>query len=78
MEKIAENAAEGQVLFAQLYLNNNDTQAQGMFTSAEEAGYKAIVWSIDSPGGASRQRAARFDVGSAYVSLLHLINPGRY
>ncbi|KAL9563926.1 hypothetical protein ACKAV7_011961 [Fusarium commune] len=65
IETIAENAAEGQVLFAQLYLNNNDTQAQSMLTSAEEAGYKAIVWSIDSPGGASRQRAARFDVGSA-------------
>ncbi|CZS75087.1 unnamed protein product [Fusarium graminearum] len=56
-EMIAENAADGQVLFAQLYLNNNDTQAQSMFISAEEAGYKAIVWSIDSPGGASRQRA---------------------
>lgn len=65
MEEIAKNAAEGQVVFAQLYLNNNDTQAQTLFDRAEKSGYKAVIWSIDSPGGASRQRAARFDVGSA-------------
>ncbi|KAK8073690.1 hypothetical protein PG994_004589 [Apiospora phragmitis] len=69
METIAENAAENQTLFAQLYIPNNDTQTQALFDRAEKAGYKAIVWTIDSPGDASRQRAARFDVGSSNVEL---------
>lgn len=65
METIAANAAPGQTLFAQMYIPNNDTQTQTLFDRAEKAGYKAIVWTIDSPGDASRQRAARFDVGSS-------------
>ncbi|KAK8071054.1 hypothetical protein PG997_011257 [Apiospora hydei] len=69
METIAENAAENQTLFAQLYIPNNDTQTQTYFDRAEKAGYKALVWTIDSPGDASRQRAARFDVGSSNVEL---------
>ncbi|KAK8024203.1 hypothetical protein PG993_012269 [Apiospora rasikravindrae] len=69
MEKIAENAAENQTIFAQLYIPNNDTLTQSYFDRAEKAGYKAIFWTIDSPGDASRQRAARFDVGSSNVEL---------
>ncbi|KAK8099189.1 uncharacterized protein PG998_012430 [Apiospora kogelbergensis] len=69
METIAKNAAPEQTLFAQLYIPNNDTETQTLFDRAEKAGYKAIVWTIDSPGDASRQRAARFDVGSSNVEL---------
>lgn len=65
METIAAGAAEGQTLFAQLKLSNNDTANQSLFDRAEASGYKAIVWTVDAPGGSSRQRAQRFDVGAS-------------
>lgn len=65
MEEIAAEAAPGQTLFAQLKLSNDDDKNQKLFDRAEAAGYKAIVWTIDAPGGSSRQRAQRFDVGAS-------------
>jgi isopentenyl diphosphate isomerase/L-lactate dehydrogenase-like FMN-dependent dehydrogenase len=65
MEEIRSAAAEGQIIFNQLYLTNNDTDTQRQFDRAKAAGAKAIVWTIDSPGSPTRQRAARFGVGSA-------------
>ncbi|KAH6652435.1 FMN-dependent dehydrogenase [Truncatella angustata] len=64
METIAKNAQENQTMFAQLKLSNNDTANQDLFTRAETSGYKAIIWTVDAPGGSSRQRAQRFDVGA--------------
>ncbi|KAI1852787.1 hypothetical protein JX265_003273 [Neoarthrinium moseri] len=65
METIAEAAAPDQTLFAQLKLSNDDVASKKLFTRAEAAGYKAIVWTVDAPGGSSRQRAQRFDVGAS-------------
>jgi isopentenyl diphosphate isomerase/L-lactate dehydrogenase-like FMN-dependent dehydrogenase len=65
MEEIAAAGRDNQTLFAQLYLNNNDTSNQILFDRAEASGYKAIFWTIDHPGGATRQRADRYDVGSS-------------
>ncbi|KAH8652192.1 FMN-dependent dehydrogenase [Xylariales sp. PMI_506] len=65
MEEIAAEAAPGQVMFQQLKLGNDDSDNQKLFTRAENAGYKAIVWTIDAPGGSSRQRAERWDVGAS-------------
>lgn len=70
IETISEAKAEGQVLFSQLYVNNNDTANQILFDRAEKSGSKAIVWSVDSPGSPSRQRAARFGVGSANTQFI--------
>lgn len=64
MEDIAAGAQPNQTLFAQLKLSNDDAANQKLFTRAETSGYKAIVWTIDAPGGSSRQRAQRFDVGA--------------
>lgn len=65
LPEIAAAAADGQILFSQIYFNNNDTYNTEHIHLAEAAGAKAIVWSVDSPGSPSRQRAARYDVGSA-------------
>ena len=51
--------------FNQVYTNDNDTSNQILFDRAAKAGSKAMVWAVDSPGSPSRQRAARFGVGSA-------------
>ncbi|KAI0124078.1 FMN-dependent dehydrogenase [Xylariales sp. AK1849] len=65
METIAAAAAPNQTMFAQLKLDNDDAANQKLFDRAEASGYKAIVWTIDAPGGSSRQRAQRFDVGAS-------------
>ncbi|KAL8386839.1 hypothetical protein RB595_010352 [Gaeumannomyces hyphopodioides] len=51
--------------FNQVYTNDNDTSNKILFERAEKSGSKAVVWAVDSPGSPSRQRAARFGVGSA-------------
>ncbi|EFX04867.1 cytochrome mitochondrial precursor [Grosmannia clavigera kw1407] len=65
LPQIAAAATKDQLLFSQIYFNNNDTYNTEHIHLAEAAGAKAIVWSVDSPGSPSRQRAARYDVGSA-------------
>ncbi|TLS21634.1 uncharacterized protein PpBr36_09564 [Pyricularia pennisetigena] len=65
IEQIAAKRAPGQILFSQVYTNDNDTANQILFDRAEKAGSKALVWAIDAPGSPSRQRAARYGVGSA-------------
>ncbi|EOO02645.1 putative cytochrome b2 protein [Phaeoacremonium minimum UCRPA7] len=70
IETIADAATDGQILFTQLYVNNNDTANQVLFDRVEAVGSKAIVWSVDSPGSPSRQRAARFGVGSANTQFI--------
>ncbi|KAK9780175.1 putative FMN-dependent dehydrogenase [Seiridium cardinale] len=64
MEEIAAGAQANQTLFAQLKLSNDDVANQKLLDRAEASGYKAIIWTIDAPGGSSRQRAQRFDVGA--------------
>ncbi|KKA31076.1 hypothetical protein TD95_004596 [Thielaviopsis punctulata] len=65
MEQIAKGKVPGQTVFNQLYTNDNETATQILFDRVKASGGKAIVWTIDAPGSPSRQRAARFDVGSA-------------
>lgn len=65
METIAAAAAPNQTLFAQIKMSNDDSASQKLLTRAEAAGYKAIIWTVDAPGGSSRQRAQRFDVSSS-------------
>lgn len=65
METIAAGAQANQTLFAQLKFGNDDTANQKLIARAEASGYKAIVWTVDAPGGSSRQRAQRFDVGAS-------------
>ncbi|KAH8838723.1 hypothetical protein MCOR27_010150 [Pyricularia oryzae] len=65
IEQIAAKRAPDQILFSQVYTNDNDTANQILFDRAEKAGSKALVWAIDAPGSPSRQRAARYGVGSA-------------
>lgn len=67
---IAAAAAEDQVLWSQIYFSNNVTANNALIDASVAAGVKALVWSVDSPGSPSRARAARYDVGSAYVFLL--------
>jgi isopentenyl diphosphate isomerase/L-lactate dehydrogenase-like FMN-dependent dehydrogenase len=65
METIAGAALPNQTLFAQIKVSNSDNSSKALFTRAEAAGYKAIVVTVDAPGGSSRQRAQRFDVGAS-------------
>lgn len=69
MEQIYAVKEEGQVLFQQVYLTNNDTATQALFNRIKTQGADAIVFTVDSAAGSIRQRAARFGVGSAYVPL---------
>ena len=57
-------------LFQQVYLTNNLTQTQELFTKIEKTGRaKAIILTVDSPGDGIRHRAARYSVGSADTEL---------
>ena len=52
-----------------LYLDDkNDTETKELFKRSEDAGADALVFTVDSPANGNRHRAARFGVGSAYVS----------
>ncbi|PSN61080.1 (S)-2-hydroxy-acid oxidase [Corynespora cassiicola Philippines] len=68
-------AAKGnssQVLFQQVYLTDNDTETQQLFSRIEESGSKAIVLTVDSAADGNRHRAARYGVGSADSSYSYL------
>jgi isopentenyl diphosphate isomerase/L-lactate dehydrogenase-like FMN-dependent dehydrogenase len=59
-----------QVLFQQVYLDDptiNGTRK--LFKSIEDAGAKAIILTVDSPGDGVRHRAARYAAGSANTGL---------
>jgi isopentenyl diphosphate isomerase/L-lactate dehydrogenase-like FMN-dependent dehydrogenase len=70
MEQIRAAANPGQIMFQQIYLSNNMTSNQVLMDRAVASNASAMVWSIDSPGSPSRQRAARFDVGSANTAFV--------
>ncbi|KAF2763354.1 FMN-dependent alpha-hydroxy acid dehydrogenase [Pseudovirgaria hyperparasitica] len=55
--------------FQQLYIDNNDTNVQSSLRRIENAGQKAIILTIDSPGDGARSRAERYGVGSADTGL---------
>ncbi|EGP83671.1 uncharacterized protein MYCGRDRAFT_76704 [Zymoseptoria tritici IPO323] len=57
--------APGQIMFHQLYVNKNITKTEELIRRAEANNYQALFVTVDSPGDANRQRAARFGVGSA-------------
>jgi isopentenyl diphosphate isomerase/L-lactate dehydrogenase-like FMN-dependent dehydrogenase len=57
--------APGQVMFHQLYINNNLTATEELVREAEANNFQALFLTVDSPADANRQRAARFGVGSA-------------
>lgn len=65
LEDIAAVALPNQTFFSQVYFTLNDTQNKALLQKSERSGAKAVVWAIDSPGSPDRQRAARYDVGSA-------------
>lgn len=65
LEDIAAAALPNQTFFSQVYFTLNDRQNKALLQKSERAGAKAVVWAIDSPGSPDRQRAARYDVGSA-------------
>lgn len=65
LKDIAAAALPNQTFFSQIYFTLNDTQDRALLQASEASGAKAVVWSIDSPGSPDRQRAARYDVGSA-------------
>ncbi|RYP55980.1 hypothetical protein DL769_010000 [Monosporascus sp. CRB-8-3] len=72
MEAIAALKAEGQVLFQQAYLNDNDTETQDIFDRAKATGAKAIAYTIDSAADGNRHRAARYGVGSSDVAYTYI------
>ena len=53
-----------------MYFTLNDTQNRALLQRSEASGAKAVVWAIDSPGSPDRQRAARYDVGSANTAFV--------
>jgi len=59
------NQSTPQVLFQQVYLTDNDTETQQLFSRIEKAGSKAIIMTVDSAADGNRHRAARYGVGSA-------------
>ncbi|KAI0130378.1 hypothetical protein BJ170DRAFT_681830 [Xylariales sp. AK1849] len=54
-----------QVTFQQIYTNTNLSVTWDAISRAEALGAKAIVWTIDAPGTATRHRAARYDTTNA-------------
>ncbi|KAA8647829.1 uncharacterized protein ATNIH1004_006531 [Aspergillus tanneri] len=54
-----------QVLFQQVYLDSNDTATKELFDQAKELGSKALVFTVDAAAGGNRQRAERYNMGSA-------------
>ncbi|KAL3426991.1 Cytochrome b2, mitochondrial 4 [Phlyctema vagabunda] len=61
----AKPTNDTQVLFQQVYLDSNDTATQVIFKRAEDAGSKAIIFTVDSAADGNRHRALRYGVGSA-------------
>ncbi|KAF2136419.1 uncharacterized protein K452DRAFT_302752 [Aplosporella prunicola CBS 121167] len=55
----------GQVLFQQTYVQENLTDVAKQLKVAEDAGFAAIVLTVDSAADGNRHRAERFSVGSA-------------
>ncbi|KZL81348.1 fmn-dependent dehydrogenase [Colletotrichum incanum] len=72
LEEISSSKADGQVYFQQLYLAENETETQKILNRIEAAGAKAIGFTVDSAADGNRQRAARFDVGSALTNMTSL------
>jgi isopentenyl diphosphate isomerase/L-lactate dehydrogenase-like FMN-dependent dehydrogenase len=66
------NQSTPQVLFQQVYLTDNDTETQQLFSKIEKLGSKAIVLTVDSAADGNRHRAARYGVGSADSSYSYL------
>lgn len=54
-----------QVTFQQIYSNANLSVTWDIIKRAEAGNAKAIVWTIDAPGTATRHRAARYDTTNA-------------
>ncbi|KAI1638220.1 S-2-hydroxy-acid oxidase [Biscogniauxia mediterranea] len=54
-----------QVLFQQIYTNDNLSVTWDDIHRAEAVGAKAVVWTIDAPANPVRQRAARYDTTNA-------------
>ncbi|RMJ06870.1 hypothetical protein CDV36_013521 [Fusarium kuroshium] len=54
-------AAEGQILFQQLYLDNNDTNTKALLARSEKAGAAAIVFTVDAVADGNRPRRRRFE-----------------
>ena len=68
----AAKANNSQVLFQQVYLSDNLTETQELFTHIEKLGSKAIVMTVDSAADGNRHRAVRYGVGSADSSYSYL------
>ncbi|KAF4991649.1 hypothetical protein FDECE_13997 [Fusarium decemcellulare] len=60
IEQIAAEKAKGQVLFQQLYLDNNDTRTKELLARCEKAGAAAIVLTVDAVAEGNRVRQWRF------------------
>ncbi|KAI0199939.1 FMN-dependent dehydrogenase [Astrocystis sublimbata] len=50
-----------QVIFQQLYTNNNLSVTWDIIERAERTGAKALIWTVDAPASSTRHRAARYD-----------------
>jgi L-lactate dehydrogenase (cytochrome) len=48
-----------------IYTNANLSETWSVIERAEAQNAKAIVWTIDAPGTATRHRAARYDTTNA-------------
>ncbi|KAJ3550158.1 hypothetical protein NM208_g140 [Fusarium decemcellulare] len=72
IEEIADARQEEQVIFQQMYLNDNNTRTQFELDRAKAAGVKAIVLTVDSAADGNRHRAARFGVGFAGSTYTYL------
>lgn len=53
-----------QALLIQLYLDNNDTATKALLRRSEDAGAKAIVFTIDAVAPGNRVRGRRFEPAS--------------
>ncbi|KAF9268844.1 S-2-hydroxy-acid oxidase [Marasmius fiardii PR-910] len=67
-DAIRDAKASNQVMFQQMYTSDNVEDVKGQVKRAEEAGFKAIILTVDSAGDGNRHRAARQGVGSADTS----------
>lgn len=62
-ELAASKPDSSQVLFQQVYLDDNDTETKRVFRELEDAGMKAIVFTADAPVNGNRHRQHRFPIG---------------
>ncbi|KAI1269243.1 FMN-dependent alpha-hydroxy acid dehydrogenase [Xylariaceae sp. FL1019] len=69
-EDIAAEDIPGQVRWQQVYFSQNATANLELLARAEATNASAAVWAVDSPGSPSRERAARFGVGSANTAFV--------